>query len=242
VRYGILSDIHGNIEALETVLGLYQDEGIESFLCVGDIVGYGADPKECLDMIRGLNAVCIAGNHDWAVSGKLNPVNFNPVAKEAVMWTQKQLSSDDMDFINNLGLIFKNDDLILVHGTLSEPEYFHYTFYMSEAVGRTFHLMDHNICFIGHTHVPQIIVQQDEAAPCLDMLKTQVIPTKKYIVNVGSVGQPRDGNPMAAYCIYDTETSMVEVKRAQYDIETAQQKILKAGLPAVLAERLAAGR
>ena len=102
MRYAILSDIHGNLEALEAVLELNKDEGVEKYLCVGDIVGYGANPKECLHIIQKLKAVSVAGNHDWAVSGKLNPINFNQVASESVKWTRNQLSSDDMDYINNL--------------------------------------------------------------------------------------------------------------------------------------------
>ena len=241
MRYGILSDIHGNFEALQTVVGLYRDEHVENFLCLGDIVGYGANPKECIDMIRELKAICIAGNHDWAVSGKLDPVYFNSVAKEAVLWTQKQLSSEDMNFLNNLGLVFKNDDLILAHGTLNEPELFHYIFHLADAT-ETFHLMDRSICFIGHTHAPNIIIQKEDRARCGEALKVNVDPRWKHIVNVGSVGQPRDRNPMATYSIYDTDTRIVEVKRTSYDIQTAQEKILKAGLPVFLAERLAVGR
>jgi len=241
MRYGILSDIHGNFEALQTVIDLIRDENVEHFLCLGDIIGYGANPKECLDIIRELKAICIAGNHDWAVSGKLDPAYFNLVAREAVSWTQNQLSSEDMDFLNNLGLIFKNDDLILAHGTLSEPELFHYMIHMSDAT-ETFHLMDRPICFVGHTHAPNIIIQKEDEVQCDESLKVNVDSRWKHIVNVGSVGQPRDGNPMATYGIYDTDTHVVEVKRASYDVQTAQEKILKVGLPISLAERLAVGR
>ena len=241
MRYGILSDIHGNFEALQAVTDLCKEEGVKDILCLGDIVGYGANPKECLDIIRELKAVCIAGNHDWAVSGKLDPVYFNPVAKEAVSWTQNQLSSEDMDFLNNLGLIFKNDDLILAHGTLNDPELFHYMIHMSDAT-ETFHLMDRPICFVGHTHAPNIIIQTEDEARCDEPLKVNVDQQRKHIVNVGSVGQPRDGNPMATYGIYDTDTRVVEVKRAPYDVQAAQDKILKVGLPVSLAERLTVGR
>jgi len=171
----------------------------------------------------------------------LDPGYFNPAAKEAVSWTQNQLSSEDIDFLNNFELTFKNDDLILAHGTLSEPELFHYMIHMSEAT-ETFHLMDRPICFVGHTHAPSIIIQKEDEAWCDEALKVNVDPQRKYIVNVGSVGQPRDGNPMAACGIYDTDIHVVEVKRVSYDIQTAQEKILKAGLPASLAERLTVGR
>ena len=240
MRYGILSDIHSNLEALRAVLDLCNEEGIEDFLCLGDIVGYGANPKECLHIVRGLKMVYVAGNHDWAVSGRLNPMYFNPVAKEAVYWTQKQLSSEEIDFLKRLQLVFKNDDFILTHGTLSEPERFYYMMYLSQVI-ETFRLMDRNLCFIGHSHAPQIIIQQGEEGRPSDTLKIKVKPGYKYIINAGSVGQPRDGNPMAAYCIYDTDSRVIEIKRTPYDIKSAREKILKAGLPVSLAERLAVG-
>lgn len=240
MRYGILSDIHSNLEALRTVVDLTQKEGVEKFLCLGDIVGYGANPTECLDVIRELRAVCVAGNHDWAVAGKLSAESFNLVAKEAAYWTREQLSKEDIRFLSGLELVYKNDHCILVHGTLSKPERFRYMMYMSEAE-ETFCLMERNICFIGHTHAPQTIIRQGEAARCSDVFKVKINPENKYIINVGSVGQPRDGNPMAAYGIYDTDTHVVEIKRTPYDIERAQAKILEAGLPVSLAERLAVG-
>jgi predicted phosphodiesterase len=241
MRYGILSDIHSNLEALQTVVGLIKAEGVEEFLCVGDIVGYGANPKECLDIVRELNMACVAGNHDWAVSGRLIPVHFNPAAKKSVTWTQNHLFPEDIEFLNELGLIFKNDELIMVHGMLSEPECFRYMIYMSE-VEETFRLMDRPLCFIGHSHVPRIILWRGDKAQCLDTFTVKVDPKYKYVINVGSVGQPRDGNPMAAYCIYDTDTRIVEVKRAAYDIQAAQNKIIEAGLPRSLAERLVYGQ
>lgn len=240
MRYGILSDIHGNLEALQAVLDLYHKEGIKDYLCVGDIVGYGADPRECLRIVRGLNMVTVAGNHDWAVSGRFDPVYFNPVAKEAVLWTRDQLSSDEKDFLNGLPLVHKEDDLILVHGTLGEPEHFHYMRYLSQAA-ETFDLMDKTLCFIGHSHAPQIIIHRGEENRPSKTLRITIEPGCKYIINAGSVGQPRDGDPEAAYCVYDTELRTVEVKRTTYDIRTAQDKILAAGLPTFLAERLAIG-
>ena len=240
MRYGILSDIHGNLEALQKVVSACQDEAVGALLCLGDIVGYGANPKECLDMVRELNAICVAGNHDWAATGKIHSESFNPDAKEAIYWTQQQLTDEDTAFLNGLSLVYHNPDLILVHGSLSEPERFHYMMYMSEAA-ETFYLMNRAVCFVGHSHVPQIIVQRDEENVALDDLKTKIQPDYKYIVNAGSVGQPRDGNPMAVYGIYDTETGTVKIKRTAYDIGAAQEKIIRAGLPMSLAERLAFG-
>jgi len=172
--------------------------------------------------------------HVTDVHGQLNPVYFNSTAKEAVFWTQKQLSSEDIHFLSSLGLVFKGDDFILVHGTLSEPERFHYLVYVSQA-HETFHLMDRPICFIGHSHASQIIVQQGGEDRCFDGLAVKTNPEHKYIVNVGSIGQPRDNDPRLCYAVYDTERSTVELKRLSYDIEKAQKKILDAGLPPFLA-------
>jgi len=240
MRYGILSDIHGNLEALQAVLTACQKNMIEQFLHAGDIVGYGANPKECLEIVRKLGIPTVAGNHDWAVSGQLDPMFFNPMAKEAVYWTQKQLSAEEIDFLSHLELVYRNDDLILTHGTLSEPQRFHYMKYFSQA-DETFDLMDRDLCFIGHTHSPQIIMKQSGKSLPSETLNIQIKEGCQYIINAGSVGQPRDGEPMAAYCLYDTELRSIEIKRVVYDIKLAQKKILDAGLPASLAYRLSVG-
>jgi predicted phosphodiesterase len=240
MRYGIFSDVHGNWEALQEVLQFYRKEGIHDYICLGDIVGYGANPKECLDQIRGLNAVCIAGNHDWAVSGRLNYDVFHESAQEAVDWTRGQLAGEDLAFLNCLPLMYKNDDFVAVHGTLSEPENFHYMIYMSDA-RETFHLMERQVCFVGHSHVPQIIIQHGEKMVCSAKMNAEVDPAEQYIVNVGSVGQPRDGNPKASCCVYDTVVNALQITRLTYDVQTACTKILKAGLPEDLAERLLTG-
>lgn len=240
MRYGIFSDIHGNWEALQEVLQFYRREGVKDYICLGDIVGYGANPKECLDLVRGLNAACVAGNHDWAVSGRLNYDVFHGSARAAVDWTRGQLDGEDMTFLHHLPLMFKNDDFVAVHGTLSEPENFHYMIYMSDA-RETFHLMERQVCFVGHSHVPQIIIQRGEKVACSAKMNTQVHPADRYIVNVGSVGQPRDGNPKASCCIYDTATHALQISRLTYDVHSAYTKILKVGLPEDLAERLLAG-
>ena len=241
MRYGIIADIHGNLEALETVIAACRQEGIQDFLCLGDLVGYGANPKECLKMIQYLKAICIAGNHDWAVLGKIDVAYFNPVAKAAIAWTRQQLSQQDLNFLKSLDLIFKNDDMILVHGTLDHPEEFHYLLDMSDILN-TFSLIDRPLCFLAHTHVPGIFVKHKEKFYDARNLKITLSPQEQCVVNVGSVGQPRDGSPLAAYCIYDTDARKVEIKRIAYDIETAQKKILVAGLPAFLAQRLSIGR
>lgn len=241
MRYGILSDIHSNLEALERVLRFFKELGVDEYYCLGDIVGYGANPKECLQIIRSLGVTCVAGNHDWAVAGKLNPDNFHPDALEGVYWTRNQLSDEEINCLRGLSLVHKTRDAEFVHAMLSKPERFQYMAYSSEAV-ETFSLMARPLCFIGHTHVPQIICMRNGKAQSIKGPGINCDPGQKYILNVGSVGQPRDGNPMAACGIYDTDSRYFEAHRVAYDIAIAQEKILRAGLPASLAERLSLGR
>lgn len=242
MRYGIFSDVHGNLQALEAVLRAYRKERIDGYFFAGDVVGYGANPHECIQVINDLGAVCIAGNHDWAVIGKIDTWYFNSIAKEAVLWTKQKSSQQDFDFLNKLKLVEKSKDFILVHGTLQEPSYFHYLADERQAEVM-FRLMDRDVCFVGHSHVPGVFIKNQKGQ--IRYFSSQEVKLEegfRYIVNVGSVGQPRDNNPMAAYCIFDTEEKVVLIKRANYDVEEAQQRILSAGLPAFLASRLAQGR
>lgn len=241
MRYGIIADIHGNLEALQAVIEACRHEDIQDFFCLGDVVGYGANPKECLKMIQDLMAVCIAGNHDWAVLGKMDVAYFNPAAQAAIAWTRQQLSQEELNFLNSLKLVFKNDDMILVHGTLEHPEEFHYLLDISDLLN-TFSLIDRPLCFLAHTHVPGIFVKHKEKIHDIRHLKITLSHEEQCVVNVGSVGQPRDGSPLAAYCVYDRDERSIEIKRTAYDIETAQRKILAAGLPEFLAQRLSMGR
>ena len=240
MRYAIIADIHGNLEALNEVLNVCRQEGVRRIFCAGDVVGYGANPRECLDIIRQRNIVCVAGNHDWAACGKIPTDNFNREAAQAVAWTAKQLQRDELDFLKNLGLVYRNEHFILVHGSLHRPEQFIYLTDVLRAAD-SFFLMDRPVCFIGHTHVPAVMVK-DEEETFNDEQRTFNIDThKKYIVNVGSVGQPRNYSPTASFCIFDPDLGRLELKAASYDVETAQQKILAAGLPNILATRLAVG-
>jgi len=240
MRYAILSDIHSNLEALKAVLDTCLENRIDQFLCVGDIVGYGADPKHCLETVCELNALHVAGNHDWAVSGKFDSSFFNEEGKAAIEWTQAHLAKDDFDWLSGLELIINNEDLVMVHGALHKPESFIYLDDISKAPD-TFYLMEHAVCFIGHTHVPQIYILQGENIAYAPTTTMKIRKDAKYIINVGSVGQPRDGNPMASFGIFDTKIGVTEIKRVAYDIASAQKKILEAGLPEVLAKRLSVG-
>ncbi|MFH1359829.1 MAG: metallophosphoesterase family protein [Candidatus Omnitrophota bacterium] len=241
MRYGIFSDIHGNLQALEVIVRALKKEHIDRYLCVGDIIGYGANPQECIKAVVNLKAACVAGNHDWAILSKVDIQYFNPMAAEAVYWTRENTTKENKDFLENLELVYKDEQLMAVHGTLSEPEYFDYL--MDRRLAReTFTLMDRAICFVGHSHIPGIFVQKQELIAYASVVDITLEEGCRYIVNTGSVGQPRDGSPMAAYCVFDSVKKNVCVKRVNYDIEEAQRRILLAGLPPYLASRLSFGR
>jgi predicted phosphodiesterase len=241
MRYAILSDIHSNLEALQAVIASAREEGARMFFCLGDVVGYGANPNECVNVIEEEKMICIAGNHDWAVLGKLDTTYFNAAAKSAVAWTQKILTEHSRKLLSHLSLTFKNEHLIGVHATLNQPQEFTYMYDLSQSLD-TFYLMDRPVCFIGHTHVPRSFIRVGDKVSLLNETSFTLEEGVKYIVNVGSVGQPRDGYPEAAFCMYDPDLNRVDIKRVSYDIKTAQEKIFHAGLPEMLAQRLAVGQ
>src|SRR3989338_1436074 len=203
MRYGIFSDIHGNLEALAEVLVALKKESINTCLCLGDIVGYGADPQKCIEIVKNTAVKIIAGNHDWAVIEKIKITHFNIFAQEAVLWTKDHLHPQGKQFLENLPLRIDDPDFIMVHGTLQSPEEFYYLTDKYQAA-QTFYLMDRPICFVGHTHIPQIILEYQDQIYLEALMTIDLKPLTKYIVNVGSVGQPRDGNPQAAYFVYDS--------------------------------------
>ena len=241
MRYGIFSDIHSNLSALEAVLNSYTQEQIDQYVCIGDIVGYAANPQECIAKIGALNPIWVAGNHDWASIDLLSTKNFNPLAQEAVEWTKAQLSLEEKKFLSSAELVFNHNDFILVHGTLDNAEDFNYLYDQMDAQV-TFELMTNQVCFVGHTHIAGIFVMRDNRIAYLQNYPLQIAPQNKYIVNVGSVGQPRDRNYRASYCVFDTQTQMIEIKRVDYDIKETQNRIIAVGLPGFLAERLSWGR
>lgn len=242
MRYGIFSDVHSNLEALDAVTEAYQKEGIDSFLCIGDIVGYAANPIECAEKIKTIASNTVAGNHDWAAVDLFSLEYFIPAAREALLWTKKRLTGSVKYFLESLKLTYENQDLVLAHGTLHEPDEFNYLI-DEDSASLTFSVLKGRICFVGHTHRPGIFVKDYlDSIHYKDASRLEIKDYNKYIVNVGSVGQPRDGNPLAAYCIYDTDKSEVQIKRISYDIETARKKIISAGLPKFLGDRLLTGR
>ncbi len=240
MRYAILSDIHANYDALEAVLKELEKENIDEYVCVGDIVGYGAEPDRCVDKIKKLVVACVAGNHDFATIEKTNIEFFNTYAKEATLWTRNKLSEEDKQYLKDLKLVEDVGDFTVVHGTLYAPALFDYIQTTFDAY-LSLQVLKSNLCFVGHSHVP-ISFFLDDAVTYSVEPEIDLKPGVKAIINVGSVGQPRDDNPKAAYAIYDTEQSKVWVRRAEYDIEAAAKKIMDAGLPEILGERLKYGR
>jgi predicted phosphodiesterase len=242
MRYGILSDIHANLEAYEAVISALKEEQLDKLIIVGDIVGYGADPKECISLTKSLSAGIVCGNHDRAAAGFMDTNWFNDYARKAVLWTQSVLSEEEKQFLREPGLIFEDENIIAVHGSLDEPQKFNYIFEFDEA-DRTFLKMGKKPCFIGHSHSPAIIMKDRiKGINAIFKEEVELEEGRKYIINVGSVGQPRDGDNRASYAIYDVNSRKVTIKRIGYDVKKAQDKILDSGLPEILAYRLYEGR
>jgi predicted phosphodiesterase len=240
LKYGIIADIHSNLEALEAVLAACEEQSVDAYLSTGDIVGYGANPCECIDRIVELDTLVTAGNHDWAAAERLSLDYFNPYAREAIYWTQERLTKAQMQYLHDLNLIEMVEDVTLVHGTLYDPENFDYLLTAYDA-HLSLQMLETRLCLVGHSHVPITFLLDGSVSYSFDT-EIDLNGLTKAIVNPGSVGQPRDENPKAAFGIYDSETGVVRVERIDYDIEKATAKILRAGLPEVLAERLWLGK
>jgi len=243
MRYGILGDIHGNLSALETVLDCLAREKIDRTISVGDIVGYGAAPRECIALVREANASVVMGNHDAACIDRLDMVYFNAYAREAVAWTQQVLTPEDRAWIGTLPLALHLEHCSVAHGTLHRPEQFEYIQSPQDA-DPSLDIMPLPVCFVGHTHVPVTLMRMRDD-PTRTAYTTEpeidVDEACRALVNVGSVGQPRDEDPRAAYAIYDSDAGRVWIKRVAYDISAEAQRIRRAGLPPMLADRLYLG-
>ena len=242
MKYAILSDIHGNLEALETVLAHAKENGCEKYICGGDVVGYNANPSECIAIVQEMGMPCVKGNHDEYVADEdLDLRTFNPVAAEAVLWTRDQLSEKQLRWLRQLRYLRLVDSFSIVHATMDGPRDWGYVQTRMDAAA-SFIYQTTPVCFHGHTHVPIAFTEGLDISNGVFYEAVKVEQNKRYFINVGSVGQPRDGDPRAAYAIYDTKEAVVELHRIDYDLETTQEKILSAGLPERLAERLALGK
>lgn len=240
MKYAILGDIHANLEALQAVLEDAERQGVTHYATTGDVVGYNADPKACLQKVRSLKCKIIQGNHDYYVGCNESMELFTPMARASICWTRKQLSLFDRKFLRDLPLILDIENFTMVHSSLSNPRRWSYIF-RRRAAEAHFRNQFSPVCFFGHTHVPLAFVKGKTIEKGFyETLHIQ--PGKQYLVNVGSVGQPRDRNPKSAYVIYDLEEQTITMRRLEYDMEHTQQKIRSAGLPFRNALRLARGR
>jgi predicted phosphodiesterase len=214
VKYAIIADIHSNLPALKVVLEDIKAQKCTHTACLGDIVGYYIYPKECLDIIRGMNIPCVKGNHDDYCSSDIPLEGFNPAAAEAVRWTREQLTADDRKWLQSLPLTLVVSGFTLVHATLEEPHRWSYVFDKLAAAAH-FEQQTTQVCFFGHTHVP-VAFMRDSTVRGGTFSSLKIERDKKYFVNVGSVGQPRDNNPKAAYVTYDLDKQMIELRRLAY--------------------------
>jgi diadenosine tetraphosphatase ApaH/serine/threonine PP2A family protein phosphatase len=265
MNFAILADIHANLTALEAVLKDIEDHGgADEIWCLGDIVGYGPDPHECIELLKNRCSVCVAGNHDWAAIGKMDTSYFNPEAAEANFWTSQHLHLEDIHFLESLPLTLVKGDFTLVHGSPRDPIW-EYVLSVAEAEENLKHFQT-RYCLIGHSHLPLLFecgkyCTLTELTPPPDSssragrkkvglspdenqtFETRIqLGEKRLIINPGGVGQPRDNDPRAGYAIYDNEAGVVIIRRVGYDISTTQQKMVEARLPEWLIQRLANGQ
>jgi len=236
----IFSDIHSNLEALEVLEKEIKKRRPDKIICLGDIVGYGADPEECIKRVKNLRCEVIAGNHDWACCGGLSLEYFNPFAKEAILWTRDNIDKIEETYLRELPLIYKEKSSIFVHGSLFDPQQFYYLDNY-QALIRDFSLMDRNILFVGHTHIPAVFLYKNDNLFRVCREEIEINSKYKYIINVGSIGQPRDRDPRLCFCEFYEDKNIVKFIRLDYNIKKAKEKILSKGLPPLLGERLEFG-
>jgi predicted phosphodiesterase len=232
MRIAIISDIHSNLEALIKALEVIDQKSIDETVCLGDIVGYGANPNECIDLIRQRCSIVIKGNHEEAIENVSTTEDFTDDARTAIVWTRKNLTDEHFKYISALPLYHKKDDILFVHASPCHPEKWSYIFQEKEAI-TAFHCFLESICFIGHTHTPVMF----SPAGCVHKLTKG----ERFLINVGSIGQPRDQNTQLSFGILDSNLWEYENIRLSYDIETAVMKILRANLPSKLGHRLLKG-
>jgi predicted phosphodiesterase len=240
--WAIISDIHANLEALQAVLADIKMLGVRQIVCAGDIVGYAADPGNCLDLIRSLDIPVVQGNHDYLISNDAPLDNISPAARDAVLWTRDQLSVDQKKWLAKLPLVVKNHGFSVVHSSFSAPEDWRYVYNESHAA-RSFAKQKSSLAFYGHTHRPMGFEKVETNLASYDLIDGLICkPAGQYFINVGSVGQPRDSDPRASYVMLDLNSKSIELRRVHYDIATVAKKIKAASLPARNAARLFEGR
>ena len=244
MKFCIFGDIHANLEAFEEVLRDAEEQGCTHYACLGDVVGYNANPRECLEIVRSLDCPVIKGNHDEECSRESSLEGLNPLAYAALSWTRLQMRDSEKEYLRGLRLVRQVTDFTIVHATLDSPSGWAYVQNKFDAMA-SFNYQFTGVCFFGHTHVPVAYVQEGSARPEkaeVEHTQMRVEPGRKYFINVGSVGQPRDGDWRASYAIYDKANQYITVRRLEYDLQRTQEKIRAAGLPEGLALRLEEGR
>lgn len=241
MRSLVISDIHSNLAALQAVLA--DAPSFDEVWCLGDVVGYGPDPNECTETVKELSPRCVAGNHDWAAINKLDISDFNPDAMRACLWTRERLSAANWQFLADLGECLIEQGFTIVHGSPRYPiwEYISHPY----SAEQNFSYFSTPYCLVGHTHVPLMFRQQtgtQDVEVVVPSIGEPIVLTEgRWIINPGSVGQPRDGDPRASYMLLDIEACTVEYRRVPYDIEVTQRKMKECGLPYRLAMRLTFG-
>ena len=244
MRCLIVSDIHGNLAALDAVLADVNLDTVDRIWCLGDVVGYGPCPEECISRVLEFSDyLCVAGNHDWAAISRISIAEFNPSAQVACRWTTEQLATDSRAYLASLPTRIMEDNCTLVHGSPREPIW-EYIIYPSTAE-LNFQFFDTQLCFVGHTHAPAIFREETSthkfeiSIPVPD--QPIAIDDERLIINPGSVGQPRDGDPNAAYMVFEPEARTLQYHRVPYDIDSTQQLMMERGLPESLISRLSFG-
>ncbi len=244
MRIAIISDIHGNIEALDAVFEDIEAQQVDDIICLGDVVGYGPAPNECIDLINRKCPDVLLGNHDSAAIGTLSTQHFNIHAKIAIDWTTEHLTEQSHTFLEKLPLVNKTPECTFVHATPYEPKMWYYITSLEEAAFN-FQFFDTHFCLVGHTHIPMIIVLSEKKELYVhqgDSLDYSEMEGARFLFNVGSVGQPRDKNPASCYSILDMDNKNFFYRRVPYDIQKTQNRMRKAKLPDFLATRLQEGR
>jgi diadenosine tetraphosphatase ApaH/serine/threonine PP2A family protein phosphatase len=242
MRYLIFSDLHSNLESLQSFAKIAETIEYDKKVFLGDLVGYGADPNACVDWVRENVDIALGGNHDYAVVGKTELTYMNPYAYQACLWTRQELTQENKDYLKRLSSEIVEDGIHWVHSSPHEPEEWHYV--VTSADGKVnFDHFSTQLCFLGHSHRP-VIIEQEQGGAITDCGSPEIWelnPDHRYIINVGSLGQPRDGNPKPVFVVYDSTRKTLGFQRYEYDFSTTQKKILAGGLPAYLAERLKKG-
>jgi len=242
MKYAIISDIHGNLAALNNVIQRIEELECDRIVCLGDIVGYGPFPNECCDIIQQKADICIIGNHDHAAIGRTSTEYFNKFATSAIWWTVEQLTAENKKYLEQLPEKVEENDLLFVHAAPIDPLRWNYILSLYDAEDN-FHAFEQKACFIGHSHVPVLYSYEDGEFPAYEPgPKIRLFDGFRYIINVGSVGQPRDKNPDACFALYDLETNTCQLERVAYDVRETQAAMEEKELPAFLVERLALGR